>query len=68
MMCYSAQPANRFLSFAEIKRKNLGKNISKNLTSKIVRNFLIILNNLPQMHSKLLQKDQFKKQQSQLVI
>ena len=34
----------------------------------ISKNFLIMLNNLEQMHLKLLQKVQFKKQQKQLVI
>ena len=32
------------------------------------KNFLITLNNLQQMHLKLLQKESFKKQQKQLVI
>ena len=31
-------------------------------------NFLIMLNSLPQMRFKLLQKEQFKKQQNQLAI
>ena len=57
-----------FLSFARNISKNIGKNISKNLSSKYrVRNFLIMLNSLLQMHLKLLQKEPFKKQQKQLV-
>ena len=34
----------------------------------IVKNFFIMLNNLQQMRLKLVQKEQFKKQQKQLVI
>ena len=34
----------------------------------IVKNFLIMLKNLQQMHLELLQKESFKKQQKQLVI
>ena len=41
--------------------KNIGKNISKILFENIARNFLITLNNLPQVRLKLLQKEQFKK-------
>ena len=44
--------------------KNNGKNISKNTGRKI----LIMLNNHHKMHLKLLQKEQFKKQQKQLPI
>ena len=54
-----------FLSFIENMSKNIGQNISKNLTAK---NFLIMLNIQQQMRLKLLQKEQFKKQQKQLVI
>ena len=54
-----------FLSFAENMSKNIGKNIRKSLSDKY--SFLIMPNNLLQMHLKLLQKDQFKKQQKQLV-
>ena len=47
--------------------KNMGKNIDKNISINlrvvnIVRGFLIMLSNLPQMHLKLLQKKQFSKQ------
>ena len=40
----------------------------KTVGTNTVKNFLITLNNLPQIHFKLLQKKQFKKQQKQLVI
>ena len=72
MTRYSVQPTDRkfvngcgFLSFIENMSKNIGQNISKNLTAK---NFLIMLNIQQQMRLKLLQKEQFKKQQKQLVI
>ena len=49
-MCYSVQPRDQtfvksygFLSIA----KNIGKNINKNFLAK---NFLVMLNNLEQMH------------------
>ena len=68
MTRYSVQPRDRtftkgcgFLSFAIIMDKNIGKNISKNLISRYSQNLL-------QMHLKLLQKKQFKKQQKELVI
>ena len=71
MICYSVQPRDQifvkgygFLSFARNMSRNIGNNISKNLSS----NFLIMLNNLLQMHLKLLQKERNKKQQKQLVI
>ena len=47
---------------------NIGINISKNLVVKTAKNLLIILKSLLQMHLKLLQKDQFRKEQKQLVI
>ena len=69
MTRYSVQPRNRvfvkgygFLSFAKNMYRNIGKNISKNLSSNLVKNFLIMPNNLLQMHLKLFQKVQFKKQ------
>ena len=69
---YSFQPRDcickRILSFAENIGKKVSKSISRNLIKKIARNFLIILNNQPQMHLKLLQKEQLKKQQKQQVI
>ena len=46
-----------FLSFA----KNMGKNLKNNM----VKNFLIVQKNQQQMQKKLLQKDQFIKQQKQ---
>ena len=64
-MRYSVQPRDRifvkgygFLSFAKNMGKNIGNNISKNLSE----NFLIIPKNPLQMHLKLCQKEQFKKQ------
>ena len=57
-----------FLSFAKSVGKNIGKNISKNLNVNIARNFLIMLNSLPQMRLKLLQKQHLKKQRRKLVI
>ena len=58
-----------FLSFAT----NIGKTTSENLSSTYTKTFLIALKNLGQLklqqkHLKLLQKEQFKKQQKQLVI
>ena len=57
MMRYSIGPREGifvkgygFCSFA----KNMGKYINKNLSKNIARNFLIMLNNLPRMHLKLL--------------
>ena len=57
-MRYSVQPKDSvqgygFLSFVKNMGIELGKNISKNV--------LIMLNNLLQMHLKLLQKEEFKK-------
>ena len=68
MTRYSVKPI-RFvkgyvlLSFAN----NMGESISKNKnkTVNIVKNFLIMLNYLLQMRSKLLQKKSFKKQRKQ---
>ena len=63
-----------FLSFAKNMGKIIGHNLSKNLyknlkkTVNTARNFLIIRNNLLQMHLKLLQKDQFKTHQKQKMI
>ena len=66
MTCCSVQRWDRrfvtvygFLSFAE----NMGKNIGKNLrVVNMAENCLIMLIYLQQMHSKLLQKEQFKKE------
>ena len=49
-----------FLSFAKDMSKNIGKSITKNV--------LIMLDNLLQIHLKLLLKQQFQKQQKQMVI
>ena len=66
-MRYSIEPRDRiygkgyrFLSFA----KNIDKSLNKNLVKKL----LLVLKNLQRMQLKLLQKDQFKKQQKQVVI
>ena len=65
----------RFLSLAKNMNKNIGKNISKNLSSKCSPSMLAARqklldpsSNLLQMHLKLLQKEELKKQQKQLVI
>ena len=62
MMLYSVQPKDQifvkgygFLSIGEYMGKNNGKNICKNVNT--VKDFLIMLNNLLQMHLKLLQKE-----------
>ena len=76
MTCCSVQHWDRkfvkiyvFLSFAENMGKNIGKNISKNLrVVTTAENCLTMLIYLQQMHSKFLQKEQFKKEQKQLVI
>ena len=74
MTRYSVQPKDRifvkgygFLSLAKNMGKNIGKSISKNLSGKYSQKHLDHVSNLQQMHLKLLQKEQFKKQQ-QLVI
>ena len=75
MMRSSVQPRDQifvkgygFLSFVKNMGKNIGKNTSKSVSVNTAKYFLIVLNNLPQMRLKLLQKKQFKKQQKQLVI
>ena len=74
MTRYSVQPKDRifvkgygFLSFAKNMGRNLGKNINKNFINAVT-NFLIMLNNQVQILLKLLQKEQFQKQQRQLMI
>ena len=57
-----------FLCVAKNMDRQIGKNISKILSSKTVKNLLIMLNNLLQMQLKLFQKERFKKQQKQMVI
>ena len=54
-----------FLTFAKNMDKNIVRNIRKSLNSNIVKHFLIMLNNLQQMHLKLLQKESLKKQRKQ---
>ena len=75
MTHYSIQPRDQIFlkcyGFLYIT-KNMGR-ISikiKVKTSAVntVRNVLLMLNNLQQMHLKLLQKEQFKKHEKQLVI
>ena len=67
-MRYSVEPRDRIfekvyeiLSFAKNMFENTGKNINKNYNGKYNQNFLIMLNNLPQMRLKRLQREQFKK-------
>ena len=66
MMRYSVRPGDwifvkgyGFLSFAKSMGKNSGKNKSKILSGKCSQK--------PLDHAKLVQKEQFKKQQEQLV-
>ena len=75
MMRYSVQPRDRifvkgygFFPFAKNTGKNIGKNKSKNLSGKYDQTSLIMLSSIQKMRLKLLQKEQFKKQQRQLVI
>ena len=75
MIRYSIQPRDRifvkgygFVPFAKNMNRNISKNISKSLSSKYNQKLKIMLNNLLQMHLKLFQKEQFKKQQRHLVI
>ena len=70
-MRYSVQPGDRifvkgygFLSFT----KNVGTNISKSLSGKYSQNLFDRTKNPPQMHLKLYQNKQIKKQQKQLII
>ena len=62
-MRYSIEPKNRiyvkwygFLSFA------------KNMSNKYSQKFLTLIKSLKQMQQKLLEREQFKKQQKQMVI
>ena len=48
--------------------KKIGKNITKNLSGKYSQKLLDHAKKLLHVHIKLLQKEQFKKQQMQLVI
>ena len=73
-MRYSIEPRERryvkgygFLSFA----RNIGTQeakVAKNMSNKYSENWLTRLKNLGQMQQRLLQKEQFKKQQKQLEI
>ena len=75
MKRYSVQPRDRifvkgygFLSFAKNVGRSVGKNISKILSGKYCQKLLDHAKNLLQMYLKLLQKEQFKKQQKKLAI
>ena len=67
MATYSVQPRDRIF----VKRygfsssaKNMGKNIGKSWLVNVVKNFLIMLKNLQQIHLKLHQKESLKKRQN----
>ena len=47
---------------------HMQQNVLKNYVINLVKNLLIVLKNVQQMQYNLLHKDQFKKQQKQLVI
>ena len=71
-MRYSIQPRDQifvkgygFLSFAKNMGKNVGKHISNNLSSKYSQK---VLDRAKQSATDALQKEQFRKQQRQLVI
>ena len=73
-MSYSLQPRERifvkgygFLSFGKNMDKSIGKYISKNLSHKYSQKLLAHAKNLPQMRLKRFQKEQYKKQQKQLL-
>ena len=74
MTRYSVQPRDifvkgyEFLSFAKIMGRNVGKNISQNLSSKQNWNLLDHAKQSATDALKLFQKEQFKKQQKLLVI
>ena len=77
MMRYPVQPRDQifgksyvFLSFANNMGKNIGENISKNVSGKFSQKFLDHAKQSATdvFYLKLLQKEQFKKQQKQLVI
>ena len=74
-MRYSIEPTDRifvkgygFLSYAKNMNKNIDKNISKNLSDKYSQKCLDHAKQLLQIHLKLTQIKQSKKQQKQLVI
>ena len=50
------------LSFAKNMSKSIDKNTSKNLSKKGSQNVLVKINNLLQMHLKLFQEEQLKRQ------
>ena len=68
MTRFSVEPRERifvkgyeFFSSAKNMGKKIGKNISNSLSGKYSQIHLIMLQNLPQMHLKLPQKEKFKK-------
>ena len=75
MTRYYVQPRDRtfvkgygFFSFAKNMGKNLGENRSKDLSGKYIQNLLDHTIQSATGALKLLLKEQFKKQQKQLVI
>ena len=74
-MRYSVQPRDRFFvkgygyfSFSINMGENIGKNITENLSDKYSQKRLDHAKKSANMRLKLLQKEQFKKQQEQLVV
>ena len=70
MMRYSVQPRDRIFvkDYGIFLAKKWVEILVKTYVVNTARNFLIMLSNLLQMHLKLLQKEEFKKLQKQLVI
>ena len=66
-MRYSIEPEDR-IYVKGYGVMSFSKYMSTHLTINTVRNFLIQLKNLQQMQSKLLEKEQLKKQQELQVI
>ena len=56
------------LSFAKHFSKNIDRNIIKSSVVNTAKYLFIMLNNLVQMHVKLVQKEQLKKYQKKMVI
>ena len=56
-----------FLSFAKHFSKNIDRNIIKSSVVNTAKYLFIMLNNLVQMHVKLVQKEQLKKYQKKMV-
>ena len=66
-MRHSIEPKDR-ISAKEYGFLSFAKNMDKNLSNKYGQKLLDSAKNLPHMYKKLLQREQFKKQQKQLVI